>query len=59
MNVKELIEKLQAYPSDMLVAIVYDLNWQEEDIRVIEEFYNGDAADPNCEIINNVLNIGV
>lgn len=58
LTVKELIEILQAYPSDMPVAIVYELEWDKSDIRIIEEFYNGDPANPNCEVINNVLNIG-
>lgn len=56
MNIKEFINKLQSYPQDMIVA--NDCGIIDEDsFKVIEEYYNGDSANPNCEIINNVLYI--
>ena len=58
MTVKELIDKLQAYPSDMLVAINWDLAIEEKEIKVIREFPKGDPANPNCEYIDEVLCIG-
>ena len=58
LTVKELIEILQAYPSDMPVAIVYELDWDKDDIRIIKEFPKGDPANPKCEYIDEVLNIG-
>lgn len=59
MTVKELIEELQTYPPDMFV-VTYGSNYIDEgmELHVIEEYFNGDYANPNCEIIyNNVLEI--
>lgn len=54
MTVRDLIEKLQSYPDDMIV--VDDCGeLTSNDIGVVEEFYNGDSANPNCEILKNVL----
>lgn len=58
MTVKELIDKLQAYPSDMLVAINYTIEEEDDDIRIIKDFAIGDSANPNAEIIDEVLMIG-
>ena len=59
MTVKELIDILQEYPMDALVAVSYTIDVNREDIELMEEFYNGDAANPNCEILENkVVRIG-
>ena len=56
MTVKELIILLQSYPSDMIVT--NDLGiLEKEDIKIVKEYYNGDSANPNCEILENVLRI--
>ena len=28
-----------------------------EDFKIVEEYYNGDSANPRCEILNKVLRI--
>lgn len=59
MTIAQLIKELQAYPQDMLV-VTYGSNYVDEgiELRVIEEYFNGDSANPNCEIIyNNVLEL--
>lgn len=54
MTVKEMIIKLQSYPQDMIV--VDDCGILEEDsFRIRENYYNGDSANPYCEIIDKVL----
>lgn len=54
MTVKEIIIKLQSYPQDMIV--VNDCGIIEEDsFKIVEEYYNGDSANPYCEIIDKVL----
>ena len=50
MNVKELIEILREYPQDALVAIDYDIDVREDDIRLLNEYFDGDSNDPNCLI---------
>ena len=53
MTVKELIEKLQEMPQDLPV---YDFNYEEIiGCHVNDEFYNGDSANPKCEIITVVM----
>ena len=68
MTVLGLIELLQSYPPDMIVVtdcglletddvvINYDL-LTEDNLVVIEEYYNGDSANLHCKILNNVLKI--
>lgn len=59
MKVGELIKELQTYPEDMFV-VTYGSNYIDEgiELRIIEEYFNGDSANPNCEIIyNNVLEL--
>lgn len=59
MTIKELIKELQTYPQDMFV-VTYCSDRADEgiELRVIEEYFNGDSANPNCEIIyNNVLEL--
>lgn len=56
MTVKELIILLQSYPSDMVVTNDMGI-LEKEDIKIIKEYYNGDSANPNCEILENVLRI--
>ena len=58
MTVKKLIEKLQAYLEDMLVALQWDLYWENNDIRIIKDFPKGDPANPKCEYIDEILMIG-
>lgn len=56
MTVLGLIELLQSYPSDMIVVTDCGL-LETDDLVVIEEYYNGDSANPHCKILNNVLKI--
>lgn len=56
MTIKDLIILLQSYPSDMIVTDDMGV-LEKEDIYILEEFYNGDSANPNCEILYNVLKI--
>lgn len=56
MTVKELIILLQSYPSDMIVTNDMGI-LEKEDIKIVKEYYNGDSANPNCEILENVLRI--
>ena len=56
MTVLGLIELLQSYPQDMIVVTNYDL-LTADNLVVIEEYYNGDSANPHCKILNNVLKI--
>lgn len=59
MKVKELIEILREYPQDALVAIDYDIDVREDDIKLLDEYFDGDAANPDCLILENcVVNIG-
>ena len=30
---------------------------EERDLLIVQEYYNGDSANPQCEILNNVLKI--
>lgn len=53
MTVKELIEKLQEMPQDLLVV-----DWGRfhvEGCHVEKEYEDGDAADPNCPILTVVM----
>lgn len=45
MTVKELISELQKYPQDMIVT---DGINKVEQVSIIQEFYDGDSANPNC-----------
>ena len=59
MTVEQLIKELQTYPKDMFV-VTYGSNYIDEGIklRLIEEYFNGDPANPKCEVIyNNVLEL--
>lgn len=57
MTVKELILKLQSYPQDMIVIVGNEMLDEKDSFKIIEEYYNGDSANPKCEILYNVLNI--
>ena len=60
MTVKELIKILQGYPKDSLVAINYNIDVSKDDIALLEEYYKGDYADADCEVLyNKVVEIGV
>lgn len=53
MIVKELIKKLQEMPQDLEV---YDYSYEKvTGCHVNNEFYNGDSANPECEIITVVM----
>lgn len=53
MTVKELIKKLQEMPQDLEV---YDYSYEKViGCHVNNEFYNGDSANPECEIITVVM----
>lgn len=59
MTIAQLIKELQAYPQDMLV-VTYGSNYIDEgiELRLVEEYFNGDPANPKCEVIyNNVLEL--
>ena len=56
MTVLGLIELLQSYLPDMIVVTNYSL-LTADNLVVIEEYYNGDSANPHCKILNNVLKI--
>lgn len=54
MTVSDLILLLQSYPRDMIV--IGDSGLLEPcDIKIQNEYYNGDSANPNCEILTNVF----
>ena len=56
MTVSELIILLQSYPQDAIV--VNDMGIiSKKDIYIQNEFYNGDCANPNCEILKDVVRI--
>lgn len=56
MTVSELITLLQSYPKDAIV--VNDMGIiSKEDNYIQNEFYNGDSANPNCEILKDVVKI--
>lgn len=56
MTVSELITLLQSYPKDAIV--VNDMGIiSKKDIYIQNEFYNGDSANPNCEILKDVVRI--
>lgn len=48
LTVKELKEILNNYPDDLPVTNSYGL-MEPEDVKIDEEYYNGDSANPNCE----------
>lgn len=56
MTVRDLINLLLSYLLDMIVVDNFG-PIKEEYFKVIEEYYNGDSANPNCEILKNVLMI--
>lgn len=56
MTVSDLIKLLQSYPKDMIVVTDTGL-LEERDLLIVQEYYNGDSANPQCEILNNVLKI--
>lgn len=56
MTISELIFLLQSYPKDMIV--VDDLGLiQPENIKVVQGYYLGDSANPQCKILKNALKI--
>lgn len=53
MIVKELIEKLQEMPQELLVV-----DWGHfhiEGCHIEEEFYDGDDNNPNCPVLTVVM----
>lgn len=53
MTVRELINKLQEMPQDLPV---YDFSYEEViGCHVNDEFYHGDAANPQNEVITVVM----
>lgn len=51
MTVSELIEKLKQYPMDLQVR-----NYSDElTIEIVEEYYDGDSANPKCNIIKALV----
>lgn len=52
MTIKELKERLDIYPDDYLIAANWELI-EKEDIYLVKEFFNGDSANPMCEVLEN------
>ena len=53
MTVKEFIKKLQEMPQDLEV---FDFSYERvTGCHIIEDFYDGDAANPNCPEITVVM----
>jgi hypothetical protein len=53
MTVKELVEKLQEMPQDLLVV-----DWGHfhiEGCHIVEGYEDGDGANPNCPILTVVM----
>lgn len=57
MLVKELIEILQAYPSDMSVIDSCGESITADDIHCLKDYPKGDGASPYCENYDYVLKI--
>jgi len=53
MTVRELIEKLQEMPQDL--PVVDWGHYYVEGCHVNDEYFDGDAANPNCPIITVVM----
>ena len=51
-TVAEFIETLQRFPQDLPIRIGYD---RGVEIQVIDEFYDGDCANPKCPVIRAVI----
>ena len=51
MTVAELIEALKQMPQDLKVV---DIGKDVSGCRVVDEYYDGDSANPNCPIITVV-----
>jgi hypothetical protein len=52
MTVKELIEKLQEMPQDLLVVDCE--GYHVDGCHIVEEYYDGDSANPNCPFLTVV-----
>ena len=48
LTVKELKEILNNHPDNLPVVNSYGL-MEAEDVKIDEEYYDGDSANPNCE----------
>lgn len=51
-TVAEFIKTLQQFPQDLPIRIGYD---RGVEIQVIDEFYDGDCANPKCPVIRAVI----
>lgn len=51
-TVGEFIETLRKYPQDLPIRFAHE---KGVDIWIEEGFYDGDSANPNCEIIEAVI----
>ena len=51
-TVAEFIETLKQFPQDLPIRIFYEPGTE---IRVVEEFYDGDPANPKCQAFRAVL----
>lgn len=51
MTVKELIETLKQLPEDLPIVF---MNEHIDHVRILDEFYDRDSANPNCKIIKVV-----
>ena len=50
MTVEQLIQELKKFPKDTPVKV----NCDDPEIRFVEEYYDGDSANPHCKIIQAV-----
>ena len=59
-TVEDWINFLSQYPKDMQVSIMNfsPSETNRTDFKVVEEFPDGDPANPNCEYLKDVLVIG-
>jgi len=51
MTVEQLIQELEKFPKDTPVKV----NCEDPEIRFVEEYFDGDSANPDCKIIPAVV----
>lgn len=51
MTVEQLIQELEKFPKDIVVKV----NCDDPEIRFVEEYFDGDSANPKCRIIQAVV----
>jgi len=51
MTVEQLIQELEKFPKDTPVKV----NCGDPEIRFVEEYFDGDSANPYCKVIQAVV----